>query len=157
MVWASVVWVPLGLLSCEHTPVCRVFMITRWRDFHVPIAKQPAPTLLCAFACDLGQFDWVGGLVRTQAMSRHPRAAIVPWLRAPAVAARSRVRAWRWLGGRPRCRRCFDLSCGEHERPLCSTVARSVCGCGTHSAIGTFASTSLRPSRSRSEKNSAPY
>jgi hypothetical protein len=29
----------------------------------------------------------VGGLVRTQAMSRHPRAAVVPWLRAPAVAA----------------------------------------------------------------------
>ena len=63
---------------------------------------QPAPALLCALACHLGQFDRVGGthtgdgVVRTQAMSQHPRAAGVLWLREPAVTARSRVRAWRW-------------------------------------------------------------
>ena len=66
---------------------------------------QPAPALLCALARHLGQFDRVGGLVGTQAMSLHPRAAVVPWLREPAITARSRVRAWRRLGGRPWCRR----------------------------------------------------
>ena len=55
---------------------------------------QPAPALLCALACHLGQFDRVGGVERTQAMSQ--RAAVVLWLREPAVKARSRVRAWRW-------------------------------------------------------------
>ena len=52
------------------------------------------------------QFDRVGELVRTQAMSRHPRAAVVPWLRESAVSVttRSRVQAWRRLGGRPRRR-----------------------------------------------------
>ena len=47
--------------------------------------EKRAPTLLCALTCHLGQFDWVGGLVlvRTQAISRHPRAAVVPWLREP--------------------------------------------------------------------------
>jgi hypothetical protein len=39
---------------------------------------QPAPALLCALARHLGQFDRVGGLVGTQAMSLHPRAAVVP-------------------------------------------------------------------------------
>ena len=67
--------------------------------------EQPAPALLCALAPHLAQFDRVGGLVGTQAMSLHPRAAVVPWLREPAVTARSRVRAWRRLGGRPWCRR----------------------------------------------------
>ena len=65
--------------------------------------QEPAPALLCALARHLGQFDRVGGLERTQATSRHPRAAVVPWLRAPAVTARLRVRAWRRLGGRPWC------------------------------------------------------
>jgi hypothetical protein len=36
------------------------------------------PTLLCVLACQLGQFDRVGWLVRTQAMSRYPRAEVVP-------------------------------------------------------------------------------
>jgi len=67
--------------------------------------EQPAPALLCALAPHLAQFDRVGGLVGTQAMSLHPRAAVVPWLREPAITARSRVRAWRRLGGRPWCRR----------------------------------------------------
>jgi hypothetical protein len=40
--------------------------------------EQPTPTLLCALACHLGQFDRVGGLVRTQEMSRHQRAEVVP-------------------------------------------------------------------------------
>jgi len=42
--------------------------------------QEPAPALLCALARHLGQFDRVGGLVRTQAMNLHPRAAVVPWL-----------------------------------------------------------------------------
>ena len=40
--------------------------------------EQPAPALLCALAPHLAQFDRVGGLVGTQAMSLHPRAAVVP-------------------------------------------------------------------------------
>ena len=64
--------------------------------------EQPAPALLCALSRHLGWFDRVGGLVRMQAVSLHPRAAVVPWLRVPAITARSRVRAWRRLGG---CRR----------------------------------------------------
>ena len=42
--------------------------------------QEPAPALLCALARHLGQFDRVGGLVRTQAINLHPRAAVVPWL-----------------------------------------------------------------------------
>ena len=103
--------------------------------------EKRAPTLLCALTCHPGQFDRVGGLVRTQAMSRHLRAAVVPWLREPAVSvtSRSRIRASRRLGGRPRCRRCFVLSCGEHERPLCLEVAAMIVGKGSHSAHRNFA------------------
>ena len=39
--------------------------------------EQPAPSLLCALVRHLGPFDQVGGLIRTQAMRRHPRAAVL--------------------------------------------------------------------------------
>ena len=50
--------------------------------------EQPAPALLCVLACHLGQFDRVGGLVRTQAMSRHPRHNSIA---SPGLAAALRT------------------------------------------------------------------
>ena len=62
---------------------------------------SPPPALLCELARHLGQFDRVGVLEGAQAVRWHPQAAVVPWLWAPAVTARSRVRVWQcqWLGG----------------------------------------------------------
>jgi hypothetical protein len=63
---------------------------------------------------------------------RAPRAAIVPWLRAQAVTARSRVRAWRRHGGRPRVVVELDMNCrvrwkARFSRKECSLAFGKKC------------------------------
>jgi hypothetical protein len=63
--------------------------------------ERPALALQYSLVRHLGQFDWLGGLVRTHAMIWHPCEVVVRGLRAPAVTDRSRIPAGRRLGGRP--------------------------------------------------------
>ena len=62
--------------------------------------QQPASSAAVRACAPSWPFDRARGLVRAQAVRRHPRAAVVPWLSASCqLTARSRVRAWQTLGG----------------------------------------------------------
>ena len=62
--------------------------------------QQPASSAAVRACAPSWPFDRARGLVRAQAVRRHPRAAVVPWLSASCqLTARSRVRAWETLGG----------------------------------------------------------
>jgi len=78
--------------------------------------EQPAPALLCALSRHLGRFDRVGGLVCTQAVSLHPRAAVVA--------------SCRGLGSQPsQLGREFGLGGGSEDAPgvvVWTTAAESM-------------------------------